>query len=160
MNDWITFFSAITGASATLTGLVFVGISINLKKIIENKALPDRALESLILLLNILLISSLMLIPGQTSEKVRIILIGFGAFGWGVLFYLDIRIWRNSGKQYRKHAIRNLIFSQMAIIPFIVAGIIVLQIGYSGITWLISGIVLSFLKAIVDVWVLSVEIHR
>jgi hypothetical protein len=160
MTEWNSFFSAMTGASATLTGLIFVGVSINLAKILSIPSLPDRGLESLILLLNILIVSSQVLIPAQSAQVVGIKFIGFGTFTWLILLYLDVRIWRNTPKKYKSHSRQNIVFSQLAILPYILAGIMVLCNGASGIYWVIPGIMISFIKAIVDAWVLLVEIHR
>jgi hypothetical protein len=160
MNDWNTFFSAMTGAAATLTGLIFVGVSINLNKILSIPSLPDRGLESLILLLNILIVSAHSLIPAQTMQTVGIKFICIGGITWLILLYLDIRIWRNTPNQFKKHSRQNIVFSQLAILPYILSGILVLCQGPSGIYWIIPGITISFIKAIVDAWVLLVEIHR
>ncbi|MBS1918513.1 MAG: hypothetical protein JST87_19775 [Bacteroidetes bacterium] len=44
------------GAAAVLTGLIFVGVSLNLTKILSFTSLPNRTLISLLLLLNILIV--------------------------------------------------------------------------------------------------------
>jgi modulator of FtsH protease len=160
MSEWNTFFSAMTGAAATLTGLIFVGVSINLNKILSIPSLPDRGLESLILLLNILIVSAHSLVPAQSMQAVGIKFICIGGITWLILLYLDIRIWRNTPKQYKRHSRQNIVFSQLAILPYIFSGIMVLCEGAAGIYWIIPGITISFIKAIVDAWVLLVEIHR
>jgi hypothetical protein len=66
MDKWLSYFSVTAGASAALTGLIFVGVSINLKKILQFRQLPGRALGTLVLLTNNLLVSSFCLIPDQT----------------------------------------------------------------------------------------------
>jgi modulator of FtsH protease len=53
------------GASAALLGLLFVGVSINLTKILGSRDPADRSLLTMILLLIILIVSSLLLVPGQ-----------------------------------------------------------------------------------------------
>ena len=67
MSDWHDFFVAQVGASGVLAGLVFVGVSINLEKIMSTPAygLPGRTLEALIVLLAVLTVSSVLLVPGQ-----------------------------------------------------------------------------------------------
>ncbi|HYB02575.1 MAG TPA: hypothetical protein VED37_20280 [Ktedonobacteraceae bacterium] len=67
MNGWENFFIAEVGASAALLGLIFVGVSINLTRILSISGLPNRALLALIILLTILVISSLLLVPEQIS---------------------------------------------------------------------------------------------
>jgi hypothetical protein len=50
-------------AAATLTGLVFVAVSINLAKIIAFPGLPSRAAESILQFLQVLFICTVALIP-------------------------------------------------------------------------------------------------
>jgi MFS-type transporter involved in bile tolerance (Atg22 family) len=66
MSGWENFFLGELGASAALTGLIFVGISINLGKIMESSYLPNRALEALVVLVAVLFLTSLLLIPNQS----------------------------------------------------------------------------------------------
>jgi modulator of FtsH protease len=64
-GEWTTFFSALVGAGAALTGLVFVALSINLKQILAFPGLPSRAGEAIILLMEPVIIGAIVLIPGQ-----------------------------------------------------------------------------------------------
>ena len=66
MNEWHDLFVATAGASAILTDLIFVGVSINLARILSIPKLPSRALLSLILLMTILMVSIIFLIPDQS----------------------------------------------------------------------------------------------
>jgi hypothetical protein len=67
MDEWHDFFLAQAGAAGVLTGLVFVGASINLQKILSQpgSGLPGRAADALILLVAVLTASVLVLVPGQ-----------------------------------------------------------------------------------------------
>src|ERR1700710_2757492 len=64
-SEWTDLFVATAGASAPLAGLVFVAVSINLERILAFRGLPERALETLLFLVSVLLISVVALIPGQ-----------------------------------------------------------------------------------------------
>jgi modulator of FtsH protease len=70
------------GASAALTGLIFVGVSLNLSKILSIRMLPDRALEALILLLSALTFSCLLLVPVHSHVVVGIEVLSLGLLLW------------------------------------------------------------------------------
>lgn len=63
--EWTDLFVAAAGASAALAGLVFVAVSINIERILRFSGLPERALETLLLLVGVLIASIIGLIPGQ-----------------------------------------------------------------------------------------------
>jgi hypothetical protein len=160
MDKWHSYFSVTAGASATLTGLIFVGISINLKKILEFSQLPSRALGTLILLTNNLLVSSFCLIPDQAIFSLGIKLSFLTFFVWIFNTRLDIISIRDKDKTFRPENIQNMIFNQLAIAPFILGSTSMLSTNLEGIDWLVAGISMSFVKAIVDAWVLVIEIQR
>jgi hypothetical protein len=55
MEEWHDLFVASAGAAAVLMGLLFVGLSINLSKILAFPVLANRALIASMLLLSILI---------------------------------------------------------------------------------------------------------
>jgi hypothetical protein len=73
---------------------------------------------------------------------------------------LDINILRGTQKQYHRAFLVNMFLSQIATLPYIIAGIFVLVRGTGGLYWLVPAILFSFIKAILDAWVLLVEINR
>ena len=82
MSGWESFFVAQVGASPAVAGLVFVGVSINLDKILKYAGLPGRTLEALIVLILVLITSSLMLVPGQSNTLIGAELLGVGLLAW------------------------------------------------------------------------------
>lgn len=160
MNGWENFFIAEVGASAALLGLVFVGVSINLTRILSIPGLPNRALLSLIILLTILLMSSLMLVPSQSLVQIGIEILMLGLIAWIIASTLDVKILLTREPQYRLPYMVNFVLTQFALLPYVVAGIIVLTRGAGGLYWLVAAILISFIKAILDAWVLLVEINR
>ena len=160
MIGWENFFIAEVGASAALVGLIFVGVSINLTRIISLPGLPNRAFLALIILLTILVVSSLLLVPGQPLTLVGIEVLVVGLIIWITATMLDVNILQTKKSQYRVPYLLNMALTQFAVLPYVVAGIIVLTRGADGLYWLVPAIVISFIKAILDAWVLLVEINR
>lgn len=161
MTNWETFFAAEVGASAALPGLIFVGISINLTRILSlPRLLPNRALQSLIVLLSILLVSSLVLVPGQPVLLIGIEVLVTGLSAWTIVTVLSVNIVRESNTQYRRAHVSNLLLNQIVMLPYMIADIIMLVRGEDGLYWLVPAVIFSLIKAIADAWVLLVEINR
>jgi hypothetical protein len=160
MNNWNSFFSAIISASATLTGLIFVGVSIGLNKILAVPKLPSRALNALFLLVNILLISILCLVPNQSDVYLGFEILLISIICFIVTFLINIDVIKGIEATYKGLSVRNLLFTQVALLPFIIAGILTFGIGDTAFYWFIPGIILSIAKAVMDAWVLLIEIHR
>jgi hypothetical protein len=160
MIEWSDFFVATVGASAALTGLIFVGISISLAKILSIKGLPDRALLSLVLLLNVLVISLLFLVPEQTMRSLGIEVLIISIIVWAIIFYLDLRIYKHKQKQFRRPYAIYFIVDHIATVPFIIAGIALTIDWTNGIDWVVPATIFSIIKAVLDGWVLLVEINR
>jgi hypothetical protein len=160
MEAWEPFFTAQLGAAAALGGLVFVGLSLNLAKILSFPVLPNRALLALGLLLAILVVSSLLLIPDVPLPVLGVctLLVGLvvGVFGTAI----EIHVLRAVEIQYRTNFIGNLILFELSVLPYIVAGILLLRADLSALYWIAAAIVISFIKAVADAWVLLVEINR
>ncbi len=160
MEQWANYFIATAGAAAALAGLLFVGVSLNLTKILSLPHLPGRALGSLVLLTNILLSGSFCLVPGQSTFWLGCELLLLGVFVWSFNLRLDLAMFRLVDKKFLGRNIQNLVFGQLAILPYIVAGILLLNGCTTGFYLLVPGITFSFIKAMVDAWVLLIEINR
>ncbi|MGH3750272.1 MAG: hypothetical protein ACRDT8_23055, partial [Micromonosporaceae bacterium] len=84
---WADFSVAVAGAGAALAGLLFVALSINLDRILAGSHLTARAAHALLLLGTPLVISLLLLIPGQSPPVLgaELTLVGVAAgaaLGW------------------------------------------------------------------------------
>ena len=82
-EQWSDFSVAVVGASAALTGLLFVAVSINIEQILAIGALAGRALSTMILFVVPLMVGIFVLIPGQSPTAVGLELIGTGALAGG-----------------------------------------------------------------------------
>ena len=165
MDEWHDFFLATSAAAGVLTGLVFVGVSINLEKIVSQpgSGLAGRAAEALVLLLAVLTASILLLVPGQSISLmgVEVLVVGLATYVWIVIIQvLHLRNWSTIPSGLRLPLVLRLTLAQISTIPAMIAGIAVLTVGFDGLYWLVAGMVFSTLAAMFDAWVLLVEINR
>jgi modulator of FtsH protease len=157
---WDNFFVAQLGASAALTGLLFVGISINMSRILSVPVLPDRALEALALLTTILVVSSLMLVPGQSDLVLGVELTAVGLVSWAFITRLSRRVVRLSESAYRTSRRVEAALIQIATLSWVAAGVGLVLVGDVGVDFTVLAIVLSFLEVVQISWILLVEINR
>ena len=165
MDEWHDFFLATSAAAGVLTGLVFVGVSINLEKIVSQSGggLTGRAAEALILLLAVLTASILLLVPDQSNSLMggEVLVVGVAAYAWIVsIQVLHLRNWSTIPSALRLPLVLRVTLAQISTLPTVIAGIVMLTVGFYGLYWLVAGMVFSTLAAMFDAWVLLVEINR
>jgi len=154
MTEWGNFFFAQVGASAALVGLIFVAVSINLTKILAYQGQPGRAFEAIAVLTAILIVSSLLLIPNQSTPLIGVEVLVVSVGTWILITRINIRNYTSIGAQYRAKERTNILFSQLALLPSVIGGVVLLFAGIGGLYLLVIGFMLSFIKALRDAWIL------
>jgi len=164
-SQWNDFALAQLGASAALLGLVFVGMSINLKEFVGTSVLVNRALEAIVLLGSVLLGATAMLIPHQASEAAGIELVVVGALTGLAI----VRLQAGAGEDVvaggdrgptRASVVSRRILGLGSALLVVLAGALLLAEAGGGLYWWPAAIAAAYLGAIVDAWVLLVEILR
>jgi hypothetical protein len=155
---WHDFFVAQVGASAALAGLLFVAISINLTRILEFPSLPSRAVEALLSLLSVLVISTFGLIPGQSLRAYGFEFVATGAVLWLVQTISMVRVWKIAHPRSRS-AVR-VIANQLPALLFAASGVLLFLGHENGMYWLAPGVLLSFTAGLFGAWILLIEIQR
>ncbi len=148
------------GAAATLMGLVFVAVSINLGKIITIAGLTGRAAETLLQFLEVFFISTVMLIPRQPSRAVGIEVLIVSVFFWAAQITGQIRYLMSRTGQPWSWFVSRAVACQFATVPFCVAGAWLLYDLSGALYWIVLGFIFSFAAGILNSWVLLVEILR
>jgi len=156
-DGWGELFLAEVGASAALAGLLFVAMSINLTKILEVQGLVGRAGEAIVLLVAVLIVSTLVLVPDQPRVALGTELLVTGLLAWSILAVIHVKAVRG---HIGPSLVARIAMAQVAVLPFLVAGVSLLLRAGGGLYWLVPGVVLCLVVAVLNAWVLLIEILR
>lgn len=158
---WEAYFLANAGAAAALAGLLFVGISINVRQIVESGRLTGRALEAFALLGGVLIASVLVAVPAITREALGVTLLIVGIALWLTVSAQHARsIGQRDPAAPPGSVLVRITLGQASTLPVIVAALSLLADGGGGLYWLVAAVVVSYIAALVDAWVLLIEILR
>lgn len=158
--SWDEFFTAEVGAAAALTGLIFVGLSINLKQIIALPMIANRALQALLLLLGTLGILSLLLVPDQAVFLAGVEVIGVTLGLLALLNGVERRSWKSVDPKYRRLLAQHTLEIQAPSVFFLIGGVLLAIGAPSALNWFVPATLASFLIGVADAWVITVEILR
>lgn len=170
--SWHEFALGQLGASAALLGLVFVGISINLRNVLSSRRLVNRAAEAVLLLASILLASTAVLVPGQPNRALGVELAVLGMSTLAAVSVLQRPmgapavaaggpgIDAGDATELRVAHVLRRVLGAGACLLVLVAGATVLADGGGGLYWWVGAVVLAYAGALLSAWVLMIEILR
>jgi len=157
-TEWHDLFVATAGASAALAGLVFVAVSINLDRILKLEGVPERALETVILLVGALVVSVIALIPEQSHQALGAELLVFSLLL--CLFVARLPRIRATGNEPRAGLVGRWTIRLTGTLLFLIGSISLLACAGGGLYWIVAGILFAIVGAVANAWVLLVEILR
>lgn len=160
LAEWQGFFAAQVGAMAALLGLLFVGLSLNLDRILAASTLVTRAQITLGLLVTQFVVASIMLIPDQGPRAVALELVLAGGLLWLAGSLGTLRILHAAPAGTAALAWLNRALFQIATVPYLVGAVLLLTGGPGALHAVAFGMIMCFVKAAFDTWVLLVEINR
>jgi hypothetical protein len=159
VEAWHDFFIAEAGASAALAGLLFVALSLNITRILDQHAwLVARAAQSVAAMMLVLLVASIALLP---------IALGKQGLWWliltiaGTIFTARATL-AQAGvpPAYRRYAILNAVANLLLYVPAVAGSVIVTAGNPEGIGWMAFALIYALVYATYNAWVLLVEILR
>jgi hypothetical protein len=169
-EQWHDLFVAIAGSAATLAGLIFVAVSINLRQILKGAALPSLAARSLAVLIALVLMCTFALAPGQsrTILGTEILVVGVVLFAGVTITTIRTMNPRptsaddddEDGEFQRWWQISHIIIGVLCTTPMVVTGISLLAGAGGGLYWALAEIVSGLVASVTYAWVLLVEILR
>ena len=168
-EQWHSLFEAIAGAAATLAGLIFVAVSLNLREILRGRALPSVAARSLAVLVALVLMCTFGLAPGQqhVALGIEILALGVALFAGLMITTLHTMSAEEAAEDDGEvHEIRlswkigHVTIALQCTVPMIVAGASTWAGAGGGLYWALAEIVCGLIASVTYAWVLLVEILR
>lgn len=157
---WAGFFSAQIGASAALAGLIFVAVSINLSRIVAVPHLVARSAKAVFTLTGVLLVSTLCVVPSQPVRTLGAELAVVGTVVWVATTWSGRRAGHGNPYVSRRLRVFYVVMAQCSGLPAVVCAGSLMMLRGGGFYWLVAGVLFSYISAMVDAWVLLVEIQR
>jgi hypothetical protein len=164
-GSWSEFATAHVGASAALLGLVFVGLTINLRDVVASRLLVNRAAEAVLLLGSVLATSTAVLIPGQSRGALSAELIVLGAAIFTAVYFLQrgaVEAVSSDGHEGapRVTILLRRLFGIGSSVLVVIAGITLAATSGGGLYWWPAAVVAAYTGAVANAWVLLIEILR
>ena len=160
LGDWGLAFTATASAAAALTGLLFVALSINLTQIVASPGLVARAVEVLIVLSAALILSTLLLMPGQPNGVAAIEIIAIGVAVSATIAPLQIRTDRKALGISGVGFASRVIGGHSGPVLLVIGAVSLLTQSGGGLYWIIPAVLAMIVVAIIGAWVMLVEIVR
>lgn len=157
---WDGFGTTAATAAATLTGLLFIAVSINLRQILDNRPLPGRAAQTLLFFALPLVATLLLVVPAQATAALGWELIATGAVVWTVALVIDRRAGRSPEEPGWSWLLTRIVPMALACACIFVAGVSLLALAGGGLYWLVPATILAIAAGLVNTWVLLIEIMR
>jgi len=160
---WHDWFLTVAPVSATLAGLLFVGLTISLEHVLSASGYLNRAFTALYLQFQALVIGLFGLIPGQSTTALGAEFIVTGlAFLAGILaFAYNFREDEQShvlGSKWPRR-VRRVIALSAILLP-VVAGLSLIARWGGGLYWLMPAEIACLYLSIGNAWVFAIEIPR
>jgi hypothetical protein len=158
IERWTDFAVVVGGASAALTGLLFVAISINVGPIGRSISLRSRGGQTLILFAVTLVVSIVLAVPGQTLVVLGIELLGIVAAAGASLLVLDRRAKREEESPALARTLDLASPNVVTLLTIAAAGVVVLTDHAWGLYLLVPSTVIAIVGGVTNAWLFLTKI--
>ena len=158
MEAWDTFAEICGGAAATLTGLLFVAVSIRIAYIARSQELRNRAAQTLGLFGIVLLISVLIAIPGQAYRTLGAELVVLALTTGTGLYVLDRRAKGEKSDQAIAPVLEAVTPTTITSLLLLAAGIVLVLGVRAGLYVLVGPVVVALFGGVTSAWLFLTKI--
>jgi hypothetical protein len=153
---WVGFGEALAAVAGTMTGLLFVAISVKADVMAASRNLASRAAQTLVLFMISVLVAVLLVAP-QPAAATGAELLAVAAASGAVLIILDRRA-GPAGDQVVARAIDRFSPNAVTAVLVGVAGLTFLVKAGGGLYWLIPAAVASLVGGVGNAWLFLVKV--
>jgi modulator of FtsH protease len=157
---WESYAVAFLGAAAVLVGLIFVGLSINLDRLLAAPWLFRRAGAAIVELVVVLVGCALLLVPDQPRIALSVELMALGFGSALLLAWLLLRDRDAVDPRYRRVTASAAAMGIGGLLLVTLAGLTLATDAPGGLYWLVPATLVCIIRAMLDSWVLLVEVNR
>jgi hypothetical protein len=158
LEGWDTFAAISGGAAATLTGLLFVAVSIRIASIAASGELRNRAAQTLSMFGIVLVISILIAIPGQPFRVLGAELVVLAGITGTVLRILDRRARTESSDQAIAPVLRAVAPNLVTSLLLFAAGLTLVLGVRAGLYVLIGPVLAALIGGVTSAWLFLTKI--
>jgi hypothetical protein len=157
---WEPYASTMLGAAGVLVGLIFVSLSISVQPLLKMPWLFKRAAAAVIEIAVVVVATALVLIPEQTSQALgwQLVVVGIGAVI--LVAWATMRGRAQIDPSNRRHANEAALSGLILMLLYVVMGASLFLETGGGMYWLVPATLLCLGRALIESWVLLVEIYR
>jgi hypothetical protein len=154
---WTTMCGAVAGSAATLAGLLFVALTVNLPRILPDASHVARAREALAGLLSLLVLAIFILIPGQPHAVLGGELLCLAAAVAALSVRLQGQTIRRLQPGKRARWTIRMLPVNLGTAAIVVSGVSLITGSGGGLYWLAATVLIYFLRSALNAWILVVE---
>lgn len=154
---WRELFEMAALAAVTLTGFLSVGLSINIRTIVDTPAHLARAREALIALTVLLTVAIFVLIPEQGRVALGIELVVLSILVFVVVLRLQSGTLHQLPATRRRSWRRRLIGLDSSVLAITMAGVGLVTGRLGGMLWLLPTILICLVWSTYNAWSLAID---
>jgi hypothetical protein len=158
LTSWSTFAEVAGTAAASLTGLLFVAVSIRIDFIARSQELRNRAAQTLSLFGTVLVIAILIAIPGQVTEALGAELTALAVVAGGGLFVLGRRAKADASTQPIRKTLELITPTTIVSILLLVSGVLLVFGVHGGLYVLIVPVLVAVTGGVASAWLFLTKI--
>ncbi|MEU8074554.1 hypothetical protein AB0B31_03835 [Catellatospora citrea] len=155
--EWANFGIVAGTAAATLTGLLFVAVTLRIESIVNTSDLRYRAAQTLTLFITVLILSMLLVIPRQALPALGVEIIVVAAVAGTALAILDHRASSATRPNSLARTIDIVSLTLTAVTLVAVSGVACAAGREWGLYVLVPGVIAALVSGVINAWLFLVR---